>query len=90
MMEGLHTQLPEEQLGKDTVDQCRNLWWTLYILDRRFSSGLGIPVIVHDNDIATLPTPLTSATQEDATLCLQVKLWQIMSHILSSTFCGPS
>lgn len=84
MIEGLHTNLPEEQLGKGTVYQCRNLWWTLYIMDRRFSSTLGIPLIVQDHDIAFVPTPLSSASPEDATLCLQVKLWQLMSLILSS------
>lgn len=43
-LEGLHTQLPEEALGSDTVARCRKLWWTLYIMDRHFSCSLGVPM----------------------------------------------
>ncbi|GLA71007.1 hypothetical protein AtubIFM55763_001287 [Aspergillus tubingensis] len=28
-LEGLHTELPEQELGAAAVDRCRNLWWTL-------------------------------------------------------------
>ncbi|KAF4457430.1 hypothetical protein F53441_647 [Fusarium austroafricanum] len=28
-LEGLHTQLPDNELGSETVTSCRDLWWTL-------------------------------------------------------------
>ncbi|OAA35555.1 C6 transcription factor [Metarhizium rileyi] len=56
-MEGLHTQLPEEELGAEKVTYCQDLWWTLYIMDRHFSSSLGLPMSVQDSDITTPVNP---------------------------------
>lgn len=82
-LEGLHTQLPEKELGYATVSRCRNIWWTLYIIDRQISSALGLPMIVQDADISTLVN-LQGDALENRTLGLQVRLSQMMSFILSS------
>lgn len=81
----MHTQLPEEELGIDTVTRCHNLWWTLYLMDRHFSASLGLPMITQDNDITTLIDPPT-ASSRNATLSLRVRLSQMLSFILS---CKP-
>ncbi|KAM0283258.1 hypothetical protein ACHAQH_002552 [Verticillium albo-atrum] len=82
-LEGLHTPLPERELGTQTVKRCRNLWWTLYIMDRQFSTSLGLPMSMQDSGITT-PLSLPGETsQEDTALVLQVKLSQLLSHILS-------
>lgn len=82
-MDGLHTELPEDGLGAATVNRCRNLWWTLYMMDRHFSSSLGIPMITHDSDISALVEPTNSCSQSDAAFSLQVKLSHLLSFILS-------
>ncbi|PIG83539.1 Zn(II)2Cys6 transcription factor [Aspergillus arachidicola] len=84
-LEGMHTQLPEEELGIDTVTRCHNLWWTLYLMDRHFSASLGLPMITQDNDITTLIDPPT-ASSRNATLSLRVRLSQMLSFILSSIY----
>lgn len=83
-IEGLHTQLPEEELDPQMLLRCRNLWWTLYIMDRHFSSSIGLPVIIKDYDTTALAEPPDSCTQEDVTLSLQVKMAQLLSTILTS------
>lgn len=88
-MEGLHTQLPEEQLGAETVRRCRNLWWTLYIMDRHFSSSLGIPITTQDSDITALPEIPRVGLQQDPTLALQVQLWHLLSKIVASKSSPP-
>ncbi|PWY87284.1 Zn(II)2Cys6 transcription factor [Aspergillus sclerotioniger CBS 115572] len=85
-LEGLHTELPEEELGSATLDRCRNLWWTLYIMDRHFSSSLGIPMIVHDSDITALIESPTQSCQRNATLSLRVKLSRPLSTILGTVY----
>ncbi|GKZ32774.1 hypothetical protein AbraIFM66950_002398 [Aspergillus brasiliensis] len=84
-LEGLHTQLPEDELGYLTVRRCRSLWWSLYILDRQISSSLGLPMTVKDIDITALVDP-PGAIPEDPTLSLQVRLSQMMSSILSEVY----
>ncbi|KNG91257.1 Zn(II)2Cys6 transcription factor [Aspergillus nomiae NRRL 13137] len=85
-LEGLHTELPEDELGAATVTRCRNLWWTLYIMDRHLSSSLGLPMTTQDSDITTLIDPPSSCPQRDVTLSLQVRLSHLLSSILTSIY----
>ncbi|XRM47773.1 hypothetical protein ABZX51_010736 [Aspergillus tubingensis] len=85
-LEGLHTELPEQELGAAAVDRCRNLWWTLYIMDRHFSSSLGIPMIVHDSDVTALIDSPTQSCQRNAMLSLRVKLSRLLSTILGTVY----
>jgi proline utilization trans-activator len=83
-MEGLHTHLPEVSLGPETLSRCRELWWTLYVLDRHFSSSLGLPMSVRDDEITTLlPGPGTYSHSESS-LVLLVQLSRVHTVILSS------
>ena len=83
-MEGLHTQLPQEELGIERVTYCRDLWWTLYIMDRHFSSSVGLPPSVHDSDISTPFNPPNVGSQSDSVRSLQVNLSHLLSVILTS------
>lgn len=83
-MEGLHTQLPEDELGAGTLTRCRNLWWTLYIMDRHISSSLGLPMTTPDSDITTVIDPPSTCLQRDAILSLNVRLSHLLSFILTS------
>lgn len=85
-MEGLHTALPEEEIGSETVARCRNLWWNLYIIDRHFSSSIGVPMSVADSDITTLMNPLNTCSQEETTINLRVKLSHLLAVTLTSKF----
>ncbi|KAL4862198.1 hypothetical protein BDV12DRAFT_207373 [Aspergillus spectabilis] len=88
-MDGMHTQLPEDELGVDTVARCRNLWWTLYVLDRHISSSVGASMTPQDGDITTLLDPPNNASsQSDASLGLLVRLSHLLSYILSSIYKG--
>jgi proline utilization trans-activator len=85
-MDGMHTQLPEDELGAATVSRCQNLWWTLYILDQHFSSSVGVSITHRDSDITTLLDPPATSSQSDATLDLLVRLSHLLSYILSSIY----
>ncbi|KAJ5093546.1 hypothetical protein N7456_009407 [Penicillium angulare] len=84
--EGLHTQLSEEQLGSDVVAHCRNLWWTLYIMDRHFSYSIGLPMTTNDSEISTLIDSPDTCSTKDVALTLQAKLSQSLSFILTSVY----
>lgn len=81
-LEGLHTQLPEDDLGVKTVTRGRNLWWSMYILDRQVSFSLGLPMTTQDGEITTLLKAPENFLQ-DAVFSLQVKLSQMQTFILS-------
>ncbi|RSL74474.1 hypothetical protein CEP52_004905 [Fusarium oligoseptatum] len=85
-LEGLHTQLPESELGPQTLTSCRDLWWTLYIMDRHFSTSLGIPMSVQDSDITTTVSPPNVGSQGDSARSLQVNLSHLLSVILTTLY----
>ncbi|KAL3457668.1 hypothetical protein BJX64DRAFT_302444 [Aspergillus heterothallicus] len=87
-MDGMHTQLPEDELGVETVARCRNIWWTLYILDRHISTSVGGSMTPQDGEITTLLDPPSTSSQNDATLGLLVRLSHLLSYILSSIYKG--
>ncbi|KAM0230419.1 hypothetical protein ACHAPO_009183 [Fusarium lateritium] len=86
LLEGLHTQLPDNELGNETVTRCRDLWWTLYIMDRHFSSSLGLPMSVQDSDISTPVNPPNVGSQDDSARSLQVNLSHLLSVILTTLY----
>ncbi|KAI1840695.1 hypothetical protein JX266_013102 [Neoarthrinium moseri] len=85
-MEGMHTQLPEADLGSDTVLYCRDLWWTLYIMERHFSSSVGLPMSIQDTDITTPVSLPNSGSQVETCRSLQVNLSNLMSVILKTVY----
>ena len=84
--EGMHTNMQDQGLDETHVQRCRNVWWTVYILDRQMSSLMGVPLAVRDEDItASLPT-FSGSVQKTFALELNVKLSRIISLILNSKF----
>jgi proline utilization trans-activator len=84
MIEGMHTDMPVENLGQPLVQRCRKIWWTVYILDRQMTSLMGLPQSIRDEDITCrLPDTLGSAQRVSA-LDMQIKLARIYAEIAKS------
>ncbi|KAI1453549.1 fungal-specific transcription factor domain-containing protein [Annulohypoxylon moriforme] len=86
LLEGLHTQLPEHELGVETIQSCRDLWWTLYLMDRHFSSSVGLPMSIQDSDITTPINPPNAISRGDSCRTLQVNLSHLLSVILTTVY----
>ena len=84
LVEGWHRALPVEQLGEKMVERCSNIWWTVYILDRRFASLIGSPNSVNDEDMTAMLWDLQSCSQEAAALSLHVKISQVITRVVNS------
>jgi proline utilization trans-activator len=84
LSQGLHHELVGDDLTVDDVKRHRAVWWTIYILDRRFSSLMGAPNSVHDEDISvTLPDPGYNAQAAKA-LAIHVGLSRLLAKVLNS------
>ena len=86
LVEGWHRALPVEQLGEKMVERCSNIWWTVYILDRRFASLIGSPNSVNDEDMTAMLWDLQSCSQEAASLSLHVKISQVITRVVNSQY----
>ncbi|RMJ09437.1 hypothetical protein CDV36_010928 [Fusarium kuroshium] len=69
------------------VSRYRSVWWTLYILDRKFSTLIGAPSSIHDSDISVpLPKPHQSA-QKSCALDMHVRLSRLLAKVLNTVYC---
>lgn len=81
---GLHRERPAESSQGPFAARCRDVWWTIYILDRNFSSSMGVPTSIQDQDItASLPS-LGSSSRREAAMRYQVKLSRILAQVVDS------
>ncbi|WQF82117.1 hypothetical protein CDEST_07131 [Colletotrichum destructivum] len=79
--EGMHTDMPAQQLGESHVERCRRLWWTVHILDREMTSLFGLPPSIHDDYVlCQLPT-YSGSVQRTAALRMRVRLSGVIGSI---------
>lgn len=86
LAQGMHTDMPVENLGEPLVQRCRKIWWTVYILDRQMTSLMGLPQSIRDDDITCQLPSFPGSTQRAAALDMQIKLSRIYAEIARSTF----
>ncbi|KAM0499092.1 hypothetical protein ACHAP8_005797 [Fusarium lateritium] len=84
LSQGLHRDIVGEFSDDTEVARYRNAWWTLYILDRKFSSLMGAPSSVHDSDISVpVPGQLAGSRKSNA-LDMHIKLSRLIAKVLNS------
>ncbi|GAW22081.1 hypothetical protein ANO14919_116160 [Xylariales sp. No.14919] len=86
LSQGLH----REPIGSNPPDEDEKrrcaVWWTTYILDRRFSSLLGAPNSIRDEDI-TVPLPDSERNGHSAkAMGLQVALARLYARVSSTIY----
>lgn len=82
---GLHKVMQPGVGSEQLIQRCRRLWWTVYMLDRRFSSSYGVPAALHDEDI-TVPVPTAGQGADEGAIArkLYVKICQLQGRVISS------
>ncbi|EME42292.1 hypothetical protein DOTSEDRAFT_175269 [Dothistroma septosporum NZE10] len=84
--QGLHTDMQSLHLPSATVERCREVWWTVYILDRHMTSLMGVPMSLSDDEItACLPT-FAGSTKKAIALSLHVRLAKAEAVILQTVY----
>ncbi|KAJ4120300.1 hypothetical protein NW760_007440 [Fusarium oxysporum] len=86
LSQGLHRDIAGESADDPEVRRYRNAWWTLYILDRKFSSLMGAPSSVQDSDIS-VPIPGDQATpRRSSSLEMHIKLSRLKTKVLNTIY----
>jgi hypothetical protein len=86
---GLHRERPTHDWGPELTERCHRVWWTVYVLDRTFSSSMGVPITIQDVDITT-PMPEKNGLRRNISLYLHVKLSSLISEVVNSTHAMPT
>ncbi|KAG5770177.1 hypothetical protein H9Q72_002842, partial [Fusarium xylarioides] len=86
LSQGLHRDIAGESADDPEVRRYRNAWWTLYILDRKFSSLMGAPSSVQDSDIS-VPVPGDQITpRRSSSLEMHIKLSRLKTKVLNTIY----
>ncbi|KAH7361192.1 Zn(II)2Cys6 transcription factor [Pyrenochaeta sp. MPI-SDFR-AT-0127] len=86
LAQGMHTDMPVENLGDPLVQRCRKIWWTVYILDRQMTSLMGLPQSIRDDDISCQLPTFSGSAQRAAALSMQIKLARIYADIARTVY----
>lgn len=86
---GLHLEATSEALAPgESMRRCK-AWWTLYILDRKFSTLMGSPISIDDNDAAVQLAELDLPNESSRTYSIHVKLSQSLGLLVNSLCNSP-
>lgn len=88
---GMHTDMPSQFVARHTIQRCREAWWTVYILDRQMTSLMGVPLMLHDDDITARIPSYTDSAQKSVALNIQIKISKATAVIQQSqlSYCLP-
>ncbi|KAF5670057.1 positive activator of transcription [Fusarium heterosporum] len=79
--QGMHTDMPVDQLGEQIVERSRRIWWTVYVLDREMTSLMGLPQSLLDDDIHPQLPHFDGSTQRVAALHMQIRLCRSIASV---------
>ncbi|KAM6510353.1 hypothetical protein FALCPG4_017969 [Fusarium falciforme] len=82
---GLHRERPLQTWGTEVTERCHRAWWTVYILDRAFSSSMGVPISIQDIDITT-PMPPRDGPRDSIAMFIHVKLSTLISDVVGKVY----
>ena len=86
IIEGIHRHVPEDICGQELSRRCQRIFWVVYMLDREFSSLMGAPSSIRDEDISVkLPAEVENSV-DSINLTLHVRLSHLMARILNSEY----
>lgn len=86
---GMHTEMHGICLDVDFVQRSRLVWWTVYVLERRMSSLLGVPMGISEESISASFPSASTLGQSSIVLEMQVMLCQILAKVDLSKFLPP-
>ena len=84
--EGVHTDMPSQHHSDPVLERCREIWWTVYVLDCHMCSLLGVPGALAEQEITARLPRFVSSPQKSLALGIHVKLAKITALILQSKY----
>lgn len=71
-------------MEKKELERCQNVWWTVFVLERRMSCLMGVPLGISDKDVS-IPLPhFPDSPSRTATVAVHVKLAQAFGQVVNS------
>ena len=90
VVHGIHTDIKSRHHSESVTERCREVWWTVYLLDCHLSSLMGAPLALAEHDISAQLPSFAGFSQKSLALSIHVRLAKTTTLILrSKSFIGP-
>ena len=76
-----HTNIQSRHHSKSVNERCREIWWTVYVLDCHLSSLMGVPLALEEQDISAQLPSFSGFSQKSLALSIHVRLAKITTLI---------
>jgi proline utilization trans-activator len=76
--------MSNRNLADPMRERCREIWWTIYILDSHMSALMGVPQSLSEHDVTAQLPEFAAHTSKSLALGIHVKLARATSSILQS------
>lgn len=84
LVHGFHMSMNPDPTDTEEKSRRRDIWWTVFVLERRMSVLMGIPLSIRDQDIFTpLPNFPESGSRTEAAI-IHVKLSKAFGQVVDS------
>ena len=80
----VHTNMSNRNLSDPMRERCREIWWTIYILDSHMSALMGVPQSLSEHDVTAQLPEFAAHTSKSLALGIHVQLARATSSILQS------
>lgn len=84
VVHGIHTDIQSRHHSEAFTERCREVWWTVYLLDCHLSSLMGVPLALAEQDISAQLPSFGGASQKSLALSIHVKVVKTTTLILRS------
>lgn len=80
----MHTDIQSHLHSDAVTERCREIWWTVYLLDCHLSSLIGAPLQLAEQDISAQLPSFAGFIHKSSALSLHVRLAKTTTLILKS------
>jgi hypothetical protein len=80
----VHTNMSNRNIADPMRERCREIWWTIYILDSHMAALMGVPQSLSEHDVTAQLPEFAAHTSKSLALGIHVKLARATSSILQS------
>ena len=86
LVHGLHTDIRSRHHSESVAERCREVWWTVYVLDCHLSSLMGVPLAIAEHDIRAQLPSFAGYPQKSLALSIHVRLGKAITLIRGSKY----
>lgn len=87
VVHGIHTDIQSCHHSESVIERCREVWWTVYVLDCHLSSLMGTSLALAEQDVSAQLPSFAGFSQKSLALPIHVRLAKATTLIIRSKYC---